>query len=461
MKTIHKVIRIFRSRGQRRTLILLLLGVALVGINLTSTLVSAQNTNDQSIILFPATSVPMVAGTSRVVNSSPGNQSDAHIQGNLISYTDDTSAGAKNIRYFDLATNTDQLVPGNGADSESEVNNGQIAFTESTPLGTQIVLFDTITQARTVLDGYGYSKPSFGGNYLMFEDRSSTDFLHASDISGYLLPNNFFFHLTLDQTPDTNPIVSQAGNAMIYQKCQSAGVDCSFQGFLTFLPGPIPPVTFPGAPGASQYDVNNEYVLAYTSNKDGDTDVYIQPMTNQVPETRLVIPGEQRNVSISGNLVSFESPVQLGGVLEYDIFVYDISAAKLYQVTNTSVDETMSDISVQNDFARIVYSTPSQTTNSDVVVFKFAAPGTTPAQINDLNDLVISLNLAGGTGTSLASKLQTALAALEICDLVTACDSLTAFINACQAQSGKKLTTAQANQLIGSATQIKTQLGCP
>jgi len=36
-----------------------------------------------------------------------------------------------------------------------------------------------------------------------------------------------------------------------------------------------------------------------------------------------------------------------------------------------------------------------------------------------------------------------------------------AFINEVMAQSDKKLTVAQANQLIAQANAIKTALGCP
>jgi hypothetical protein len=60
----------------------------------------------------------------------------------------------------------------------------------------------------------------------------------------------------------------------------------------------------------------------------------------------------------------------------------------------------------------------------------------------------------------LITKLQDALAAISAGGTGTACDSLTAFINECQAQSGKKLTADQASQLINSANQIKTGLGC-
>lgn len=43
----------------------------------------------------------------------------------------------------------------------------------------------------------------------------------------------------------------------------------------------------------------------------------------------------------------------------------------------------------------------------------------------------------------------------------TACSCLTAFTNECHALSGKILTPAQSTQLINSANQIKSDLGCP
>src|SRR5262249_44709968 len=117
--------------------------LTVVPINSSEGRATAKSTDRQSIIVSQLNGVPMVVGTTRVVNNGPGNQSDPHVQGDLVSYTNDDLLGTTSIRYFDLATNTDYLVPGNGADSESEVNTGLIAFTEATPLGSQIVLFNT------------------------------------------------------------------------------------------------------------------------------------------------------------------------------------------------------------------------------------------------------------------------------------------------------------------------------
>jgi Tol biopolymer transport system component len=89
-------------------------------------------------------------------------------------------------------------------------------------------------------------------------------------------------------------------------------------------------------------------------------------------------------------------------------------------------------------------------------------PARTPAErVADLISLVRSFNLPYGTANSLTVKLRAALDALEAGDTATACARLSDFVNHTRAQSGKKLTAAQANQLIEEATSIRALLGCP
>lgn len=65
-----------------------------------------------------------------------------------------------------------------------------------------------------------------------------------------------------------------------------------------------------------------------------------------------------------------------------------------------------------------------------------------------------SANLDKGTTTSLDAKLQAAISSLNSVNNNTAKNQLNAFINAVNAQSGKKITTAEANQLITEAQDI-------
>ncbi len=82
------------------------------------------------------------------------------------------------------------------------------------------------------------------------------------------------------------------------------------------------------------------------------------------------------------------------------------------------------------------------------------------AQISALINTVNSFQLPKGLQTSLDAKLQDALSAVNAGNTATACSDLTDFISEVHAQSGKKLTLAQADQLIAAATQIQVVLGC-
>ena len=77
------------------------------------------------------------------------------------------------------------------------------------------------------------------------------------------------------------------------------------------------------------------------------------------------------------------------------------------------------------------------------------------AQLSNLQTQVTGV----GSGTSLASKVQSARTALASGDAKQAANVLQALINEAKAQSGKKLTAAQAAAIIDSATRIRGALG--
>jgi hypothetical protein len=85
-----------------------------------------------------------------------------------------------------------------------------------------------------------------------------------------------------------------------------------------------------------------------------------------------------------------------------------------------------------------------------------------PAQqkISDLQDLVASMGIHHGITNALESKLQNALDALAADDNAGACYWMQSFVNLVNAQTEKKITAAQAMQLIDAATDIQTQLDC-
>jgi dipeptidyl aminopeptidase/acylaminoacyl peptidase len=92
-----------------------------------------------------------------------------------------------------------------------------------------------------------------------------------------------------------------------------------------------------------------------------------------------------------------------------------------------------------------------------------AQPEPTPGpaeRIQNLIKKVESFDLPFGTTNSLTVKLKHALVAYNAGDTGGACDTLAAFINLASAQSGKKLTRAQATEVRTEAAAIRALLGC-
>jgi len=81
-------------------------------------------------------------------------------------------------------------------------------------------------------------------------------------------------------------------------------------------------------------------------------------------------------------------------------------------------------------------------------------------QIIDLKILVKHFNFPKGTENSLLAKLQNAFTKLTRGDNAGACNELRAFISEVQAQSGKKISLAQANQMVTAANRIRAVIGC-
>lgn len=82
------------------------------------------------------------------------------------------------------------------------------------------------------------------------------------------------------------------------------------------------------------------------------------------------------------------------------------------------------------------------------------------AQLNDLTTLVKDFNIPSGVESSLLAKLQSALADAKQGRTCEASNKLRAFMNEVQAQSGKKISPTQANQMLAAAARIRTVLGC-
>jgi hypothetical protein len=82
------------------------------------------------------------------------------------------------------------------------------------------------------------------------------------------------------------------------------------------------------------------------------------------------------------------------------------------------------------------------------------------AQVNDLQQSVLSYGLPSGTESILSSKVSAASQALASGNTMVACGNLGALINKVSAQSGKNIPIDTANEIIADARRIMAASGC-
>ena len=394
-----------------------------------------------------------------VVDNSTGDQSQPHVSGNYASYNVVTLGGANLIGYYSFSPPGNGTVPSaaNFIDSLSDVNGSNIVFTRiNTTLGAssifKYVIGGTSTEVAPVAPPAVAmrSNPAIGGNTEIWEDVGVT-----SDMSSEMVlsTDGITTHrVTNDVFADTNPNVSPTGNVVVWEKC--SGTDCDV--YAAIAPAWAPQAVANSSANETWPDTNGAQIV-FASNAGGVEHVYVTTLggvATQIPTSTAT----QDHPAIANNFVAYEG----GTVSSHDIYVYDLTSGTTYQITNTPADnELLSDIAVSDTTVRVVWQVSGGATGSDVYATEFTVASAEPPNITDLINVIDSFNLPQGIANSLKAKLTAAQASLAAGDTATACNQINAFINEVEAQSDKKLTVAEANQLKTLAQQLQQSLGCP
>ena len=317
------------------------------------------------------------------VSSAPGEQSDPHISGNLITYTNEDANGAE-VRYHDLATSTDLAVPNGGnLDFLSDVSGTRIAFVRFDTQGeSTIQLFDTVTggSAVEVAPEPGESNrvaAAIGGDTIAWQDLGfSTDVL-ASEIVVHDLVTGVSTRLTDDVLRDRTPTVSPDGDVVVWAQCTTTGGSCAIWQATKGLSGwSASPVTEAGG-NDSLPDTNGEIVVYGSTRPEGDSfesDIYWRPVGGGA-EQRLTIPGIQRNPNISGSMISFESrdvTAAAPNFPNFDIYAFDMITGHLYRLTESPANESLNDPWVAPDgTATIAYTVRGPDSSLNIEAARF------------------------------------------------------------------------------------------
>lgn len=90
-----------------------------------------------------------VGGTVTPVNTFPGDQTDPHVRGDVVSYVDG-SVAKRTVRYYRFSTSADTVIPSELADSDflPDVSGERITFTRVMADRTAIFACLTLSQSR-------------------------------------------------------------------------------------------------------------------------------------------------------------------------------------------------------------------------------------------------------------------------------------------------------------------------
>lgn len=230
-------------------------------------------------------------------------------------------------------------------------------------------------------------------------------------------------------------------------------------------------ISFPGSAVTFAQGINSAGVIvgnailpvggAYAGSPSGQYG-YVRQTTGAVTFFRVNgRPTRARGINDAGTIVGWITDVTPG---ESKGFVTTVPTAASYVNVSVPVAEYLVVPGNPQTFAEginnlgfVAGSSADAAGNS--VAFVAAPPSVT--QITNLDATIDSFGLPHGTSNALQAKLDAAQAALAASNVGAACNNLQALINQTNAQAGKKLTVAQANQIITAANAIRATLGCP
>ena len=335
----------FKMRRKSIAMKALLMAVALVVSMVTSALTP--------------TSGGLAGGTKLTINDGAGHQTDPHMNGDLLAYTD---ASSGETRYYSFLTQTDQAVPlpWETVDALPDVFGTRISFYRNFSDRWATMVYDTATATLTEIAPQAGSLrfgTALGGDNVAFVDAS----VGNGDIMVYdLSTNGPLVNVSAAVELDRSPALAPAGDTIVWERCFDPNLtDCVIMKAQRVGGIWQTATVFADIAGASENnpDTDGTWVVfdSYQASV-FDLDIYYQALSGGA-ETQLEIASLQRNPSITDGVISFDSVSETPGS-NSDIYVYVIATNTLIQVTNTpAVNDILSDITVlANGDIRVVWS---------------------------------------------------------------------------------------------------------
>ncbi len=199
---------------------------------------------------------------------------------------------------------------------------------------------------------------------------------------------------------DVSPAVSPFGDVVVWESCEAGFVHCGIQQSVRSGDTWGAAQLLSGTGSGERNPDTDGLIVTYDSNRLGTLgggDIFHQPLSGGT-ETQLEIDGIQRNPSITGGIIAFESKPL--GAVAWDLFVYELSTNRLFQVTATPfTNEILSDVTtLDNGDVRVVWAADDDFFSGEHNIYArtFALPATAYAFVGFFQpvDALPTLNIA-------------------------------------------------------------------
>ena len=346
--------------------------------------------------------------TPVTINNGAGDQNDPHVSGDWAAYSSELS-----IRYYNFITNTDAAIPmgASGRDLLSDISGSKIVFSRIVvDQGTSVMVFNAATPATPPIEidaapATTRVGSAIGGNTVAYIDFGLEAY---GELVIHDLTTAASVRITNDTNPDQSPSVSPDGNVVTWEHCNAGLSNCDIwqavKGGAAWTVG----VVSDSLSAEADPDTNGT-VVVYSSSRSGDPDLFWRSVAGG-SEVQLQLSGFQKNPSIAGKFIAFESSETLGG--KPDLYVYDMVSNLLYRITDTPlITEQLSDIAMlPNCDLRVIWATDEDGTNSRNIraaTFSLGGCGDTTAPVlGTLTDVIVTLP-PNSTATSMTVTFPT------------------------------------------------------
>jgi Tol biopolymer transport system component len=276
-----------------------------------------------------------------VVDNGTGQQTDPHISGQYVVYTDQQGGGTAAIEYFDFLSSATVPTASGASDILADVSGGTVVFTRVFSGSSAIYAYPiggTPVEVAPVASPLRRN-PAIGGSTIAWED---TGVSTSSNPELVVFSDGSMTQLTNDPPADRNPSVSPDGSTVVWEKCAGPG-SCDIYGAtesggswtVTALAQSADNEVFP--------DTNGDSVV-YSRLAGGSPQVYVGSVSGGGAQAIPAPPGlvGATHPRIAGDFVVFEG----SDGLQSDVWVYDLVNNALHRITDTAENESLADVGV-------------------------------------------------------------------------------------------------------------------